>query len=91
MKKIKAIFVVKGLVQMVGFRYFTKINARELNLYGYAKNLCDSSVQIVVEGNENDIAELKARLKKGPSRSNVSDVECDYHDFSGEYKEFYIY
>jgi len=91
MKKIKAIFIVRGKVQMVGFRYFTKINAIQLNLKGFARNLNDSSVEVVVEGDENSIAKLKELLNIGPSRANVSNIECDYLDFSGEYKEFYIY
>lgn len=41
---------VHGTVQGVGFRWWTRTRAGEHGLAGYARNLVDGRVEIVVEG-----------------------------------------
>jgi len=41
---------VRGHVQGVGFRWWTRSRALELGLAGYAKNLADGRVEVVAEG-----------------------------------------
>jgi acylphosphatase len=41
---------VEGRVQGVGFRYWTRVQARTLGLSGSATNLPDGSVAVVAEG-----------------------------------------
>ena len=42
--------LVSGLVQGVGFRWWTRSRARELGLLGWARNLDDGRVEVVAEG-----------------------------------------
>ncbi|MCD6426984.1 MAG: acylphosphatase [Caldisericaceae bacterium] len=78
---------VYGFVQGVGFRYFVRKNALRFNLNGYAKNLPDGSVEVVAEGEEEDLLKLLELLKTGNSYSNVEKVEYaikePYNDMSG--------
>ena len=60
---------VQGRVQGVGFRYCTKMLADQLHISGYAKNLDDGSVEILAEGNPEDIAQFIEEVKKSPSPS----------------------
>ena len=66
---------IKGYVQGVGFRYRVKQKALSLNLRGYVKNLPEGSVEIVVEGEENQVKELVVWCKKGEFGSNIKEGE----------------
>ncbi len=68
-------YVVSGRVQGVGFRWFVARHARQLGLYGYARNLADGRVEVVVAGPEEARAALEAMLRKGPAHAAVSHVE----------------
>lgn len=54
--------IASGRVQGVGFRNFACRMGHHLLLVGYAKNLPDGTVEIVAEGEEKKIAELKKRV-----------------------------
>ena len=58
---------VRGNVQGVGFRWWTRSRALELGLSGYAKNLADGRVEVVAEGAEGDVAQLKQLLEEQPT------------------------
>ncbi len=82
-------FEVKGLVQGVGFRFFTVRIAKSLGLTGYAKNMIDGSVEVIASGDETAIQELFDFLQQGPERSYVEhctfeylDEECQFNGFS---------
>ncbi len=54
---------VSGRVQGVGFRWWVRSNALELDLVGFAENLADGRVKVVAEGDEDRCRELLARLE----------------------------
>ena len=69
-------FLVSGLVQGVGFRWFVARHARALNLTGYARNLPDGRVEVVVSGDETAaITRLEGLLRTGPAHAQVDRVE----------------
>jgi acylphosphatase len=49
---------VRGQVQGVGFRWWTRARALELGLAGYARNTADRRVEVVAEGPEHDLLRL---------------------------------
>jgi acylphosphatase len=49
---------VRGQVQGVGFRWWTRCRARELGLVGVARNLRDGRVEVVAEGPLTAVHEL---------------------------------
>lgn len=59
---------VKGQVQGVGFRWWTRARALELGLSGAATNLADGRVEVVAEGPEPACRQLLALLPEGPGR-----------------------
>jgi acylphosphatase len=87
----RAEFIVTGIVQGVGYRYFVYRNAGPLGLKGFARNLPDGTVQVVVEGNESAINELHKTLKKGPTFSKVDKVSIAIRDPKHEFSEFDTY
>lgn len=59
---------VKGSVQGVGFRWWTRARALELGLVGSATNLDDGRVEVVAEGPRDRCEQLLALLPGGPGR-----------------------
>lgn len=81
---------VKGRVQGVGFRYYTRQRAQSLNLKGWVRNTYDGSVQLVAEGPRRDVEALLDAVRIGPSTSRVDDVEVDWSLPTGEYEGFRV-
>lgn len=67
-------WIIKGIVQGVGFRFFVLRKARELSLKGYVKNLENGSVEVGAYGEKNNIEKLEKELHKGPPASAVYSV-----------------
>ena len=64
--------IVRGRVQGVEFRYFTKQRADAYNLIGFVRNLIDGNVEVVAKGPQKSLDNLIIDLKSGPSGSVVS-------------------
>ena len=63
------------MVQGVGFRWFVARHARSLGLTGYARNLPDGSVEVIVDGPEEALPALERLLRSGPANAQVDRVE----------------
>lgn len=68
MDEVRLTALVKGRVQGVGFRWWTRARALELGLSGHASNLVDGRVEVVAEGPEASCRALLALLDEGPGR-----------------------
>lgn len=75
MRRIARRFVVHGQVQGVGFRWWTRSLAQELELHGSVRNRDDGTVELVASGGEPDLQELRRRLHEGPPGAVVERVE----------------
>ncbi len=67
--------LVKGKVQGVWFRKYTKHKAHELALKGFVKNKNDGNVSIMVEGDEEKVLVFIDWLFVGSPLSDVTSVE----------------
>ena len=66
---------VRGRVQGVGFRWFVRERARALGLTGWVRNRQDGTVEVLAEGTDAALRELRTLLRAGPSGARVSEVE----------------
>ncbi|ACQ91760.1 acylphosphatase [Tolumonas auensis DSM 9187] len=66
---------VYGIVQGVGFRYFTQQEASRLGLCGRATNLSDGSVEVLAQGDAQAVEKLIHWLKTGPRTASVDYIE----------------
>jgi acylphosphatase len=64
-------FLIQGRVQGVGFRWYVHREASELELRGWVRNTEDGEVEVVATGTAEDLAELRASLRRGPRGSRV--------------------
>ena len=69
--------VVTGMVQGVGFRYFTVRQAQDLGLCGWVRNLPDGRVEAVAQGHDADVGTLIDLLRTGPAASEVTDLKVE--------------
>jgi acylphosphatase len=79
----------RGAVQGVGFRYTASSLAGRFAIAGYVKNITDGSVEIIAEGEEN---EVKGFLSAVDSRMGdlVSSREVKWSDATGEFHSFSV-
>ncbi len=82
--------VVTGNVQGVSYRYFAKKNADKLGIKGYTKNLRNGDVEIYAEGEKDEIEALIEALKDGPSSSKVQNVNVEWLESAGLFRDFRI-
>jgi acylphosphatase len=79
---------VHGQVQGVGFRWWTRRQALELGLSGYAGNLEDGRVEVVAEGPRADIARLLDALRSGNAPGWVDTVVERWSEPKGNHTGF---
>jgi len=82
--------VVHGRVQGVGFRYFVQHVGDRLGLCGNVRNRLDSTVEIVVEGAADKVAEFIKRVEEGPPLAWVQRVDIADIPAQGAYRSFSI-
>lgn len=72
--KLTRRYFVAGMVQGVGYRYFTQDAAENLKISGFVRNLADGRVEVFAMGTSRQHAELRALLERGPRFASVSEV-----------------
>jgi acylphosphatase len=68
-------YIVRGRVQGVGFRWFVDHEARQLGLAGWVRNNIDGTVEVLAIGNDQQLATLFNKLRRGPRAARVDDVQ----------------
>jgi acylphosphatase len=83
--------IVRGRVQGVNFRWYTRERAVELDLTGWVRNLRGGrSVELVAQGRTESLRELIRFLHRGPPSARVDEVEVDWQQASGEFDKFEV-
>ena len=83
--------IVYGYVQGVFFRAFVSELAAELGLTGYVRNLPDwNAVEVLAEGERNNLERLIDYLKVGPPGARVERVEANWSEHTGSYSNFSV-
>ena len=81
---------VTGRVQGVFFRQSTKVMAIKNNAKGWVRNLDDGRVEIVAQGETQDIDNLAHWCKTGPANSRVDEFELSEENISDEFENFEV-
>ena len=81
---------VTGRVQGVFFRQSTKVMAIKNNAKGWVRNLDDGRVEIVAQGETQDIDNLAHWCKTGPANSRVDEFELSEENVSDEFENFEV-
>lgn len=66
--------LISGIVQGVGFRYWTERTAGQLGLAGWVRNLYDGRVEVVAQGPTSQLDRLVEQCHRGPTSAHVTKV-----------------
>jgi acylphosphatase len=89
-EQVAAELLIEGRVQGVGYREFARGCAERSGLVGYAMNLRDGRVRVVLEGEREVIDTVVLDLERGPRLARVTRVSVDWHAPSGLFTGFGI-
>lgn len=68
---------VSGIVQGVGFRASTRMQAQKLGLAGWVRNRRDDRVEVVFEGDAQAVGKAVDWCRQGPSAATVKDLQIE--------------
>jgi len=88
--KTRAHVFVTGRVQGVFFRSETKHNADSHDVKGWVRNLPDSRVEAVFEGEKGAVQTLVDFCRHGPSGAKVTNINLTWETYTGEFGKFKI-
>ncbi len=81
---------IKGRVQGVGFRWYANNLAQNLGVNGWVRNNADGSVEIVAQGNKENLISFVDKLKSGPPSANVVSLDKQEKKILEKYKDFKV-
>ena len=88
--RIEVRWRVRGRVQGVGFRWFTRSAARDLGVVGRVRNLPDGSVEIEAGAPAGVLEHFKERVLEGPPGARVSGLDEEPMPVSPDWDRFDI-
>jgi acylphosphatase len=77
-----------GAVQGVGFRYWAVRESAAFSVTGYVRNLYNGSVEAVLEGARDEVANFEGVLRDGPPYGRIRRVEAIDEEPRGEHVSF---
>ncbi len=90
MSQTRATLTIHGRVQDVCFRIYTQERAVSLGLTGWVRNSFGRTVEAVFEGEDREVRSMVRWCHSGPSHADVTSIDLDYSDATGEFADFRI-
>jgi len=81
---------VEGRVQGVGYRAFVEQNAYALRLRGWVRNRWNGSVEVMAEGERQELENLLTALYRGPRAANVTNIQTEWLPATQEFSHFSV-
>jgi acylphosphatase len=88
--KARAHVYVSGRVQGVFFRAETADMANSLGLAGWVRNLPDGRVEVLFEGEKEDVEKAVDFCRRGPPGAHVRNLDVKWEEWIGEFQDFRI-
>lgn len=82
--------VVKGRVQGVGFRWFSRQQAERFGIKGWVKNLPNGDVAIFAEGEQAAVDAFMEAIQQGPSFAYVEEMLVSEQPVDHRYSTFEV-
>ena len=87
---MRALIIVQGIVQGVGYRFFVIEKAREYKLRGYVRNLPNGTVEVMAEGDKGMLQDFIEQLKVGPISAHITGIDVKWFDNELGFENFDI-
>ena len=81
---------IEGRVQGVGFRYFVLRAVEDREISGWVRNRRDGRVEVIAEGEQEDLNRLLNDLRKGPINAEVQGVDYEFTNVRRKFNHFRI-
>lgn len=86
----QAKLVISGRVQGVFFRALAREEALRLGLTGWARNVGEDKVEILIEGTRESLDQFIVWAHKGPPAARVESVVVEWGEATGVFQIFEI-
>jgi acylphosphatase len=86
----RAVFVITGRVQGVGFRWYVLQAASALGLTGEVRNRTDGTVVVEAEGARKALDRLLEATREGPVMALVRRVDVSWSEGAAQFHDFRI-
>ena len=81
---------IHGLVHGMGYRYSSRQEAQKQGFTGYVRNIDDGAVELVAEGQEEDLKDFVRWCYNGVGPAIVQRIDEEWTESTGEFSEFMI-
>jgi len=68
-------WIVRGMVQGVGFRWWTHREAKRVGIVGLVRNRSDGGVEIMARATADQLERFEKSIRRGPPMSDVERLE----------------
>jgi len=82
--------IISGKVQGVYYRASTAKKAQALEVVGWVKNRADGSVEMLAQGQPENLERLLSWCEKGPMLAKVSNVQCEVAQVDANMAQFEV-
>jgi acylphosphatase len=89
-RKERIHFWVSGYVQGVGCRNFVLQTGELLRLTGWVRNVAYDTVEMVAEGQREELEKFAELVKSGPPAGRVNETRIEWEKGSGDFINFEI-
>ena len=79
-----------GRVQGVYFRASTMEQALQMGIFGWVMNCFDGSVEVLAEGDREQLEKLISWCRKGPPGAKVTEVLTQWETPKQEFQSFFV-
>ena len=87
---VRAHLIVRGRVQGVFFRACTRDEAERLGVTGWVRNRPEGTVEVLLEGVEEEVDRIVEWCRQGPPIARVDEVSVEMASYRGEFGSFRI-
>jgi len=88
--KQKAVLLISGKVQGVGYRFFVSDTARSLGLTGWVRNNPDGTVESEADGEKDAVENFIEQIRENHPWARIDGIKIVWADFDGKNKNFNI-
>ena len=89
-RPIRRAVTVRGVVQGVSFRWYTRQEADRLGLTGWVRNAPDGTVRLEVQGPAAGVEALLDWARHGPPAARVAALDVEDRPLAGDEPDFTI-
>lgn len=90
MDQVKMRILIEGRLQGMNFRYHTQQQAQKLGVTGFIRTLSDGRIEIVVQGEEDQVAKMLEWCQQEPQSSQIKTILYRYDEQTEQFSDFVV-